>query len=268
MEVHHHAHLASGETHTTRKKWTHYFWEFLMLFLAVTLGFFVENQREHYIEGKRAKEYAGMLLEDLKKDTAMLSQRKNSLMRSVFKTDTLIEMVTRREFKNIPADSFYYYNGSAINITLRSGFAESTIQQLKSSGSLRYFTDPGLKKKISEYDIAIRELGMLEEVNINRTTITINYITQLEDYRLNRFYYHYLLKNQKGVVQDYQESLYDAFKNNRFYISNPEAMKAFINFSAWRIGNVWLESIESNIDPALKVAVELIKMLQEKYHFN
>ena len=28
MEVHAH-------THTPRKKWTHYFWEFLMLFLAV-----------------------------------------------------------------------------------------------------------------------------------------------------------------------------------------------------------------------------------------
>jgi hypothetical protein len=51
MEVHAH-------THTERKKWTHYLWEFLMLFLAVTLGFFVENQREHYIEKKRAKEYA------------------------------------------------------------------------------------------------------------------------------------------------------------------------------------------------------------------
>ena len=48
MEVHAH-------THTARKKWTHYFWEFLMLFLAVTLGFFVENQREHYIENQREK---------------------------------------------------------------------------------------------------------------------------------------------------------------------------------------------------------------------
>ncbi len=28
MEVHHHS-------HTARKKWTHYFWEFLMLFLAM-----------------------------------------------------------------------------------------------------------------------------------------------------------------------------------------------------------------------------------------
>jgi hypothetical protein len=46
MEVHHHA-------HTARKKWTHYFWEFFMLFLAVTAGFLVENQREHFIEHKR-----------------------------------------------------------------------------------------------------------------------------------------------------------------------------------------------------------------------
>jgi hypothetical protein len=42
MEVHHHA-------HTARKKWTHYFWEFFMLFLAVFCGFLAENQREHYI---------------------------------------------------------------------------------------------------------------------------------------------------------------------------------------------------------------------------
>jgi hypothetical protein len=47
MEVH--AHLASGETHThtPRKKWTHYSWEFLMSFLAAFGGFLAENQREH-----------------------------------------------------------------------------------------------------------------------------------------------------------------------------------------------------------------------------
>ena len=58
MEVHQH-------THTPRKKWTHYFWEFLMLFLAVTLGFFVENQREHFIEHKREKEYIRSLVKDI-----------------------------------------------------------------------------------------------------------------------------------------------------------------------------------------------------------
>jgi hypothetical protein len=51
MEVHQH-------THSPRKKWTHYFWEFLMLFFAVFCGFMAENKREQVIEKHRAKEYA------------------------------------------------------------------------------------------------------------------------------------------------------------------------------------------------------------------
>ncbi len=66
MEVHPHS-------HTERKKWTHYFWEFFMLFLAVTLGFFVENQREHMVEKKKEKQIISALYSDLKKDTANLN---------------------------------------------------------------------------------------------------------------------------------------------------------------------------------------------------
>ncbi len=44
MEVHPHGHVHSD------KKWKEYLFQFVMLFLAITLSFFVENQREHYIE--------------------------------------------------------------------------------------------------------------------------------------------------------------------------------------------------------------------------
>lgn len=43
MEVHPH-------THAERKKWNHYFFDFLMLFLAVFAGFLAENWREHSAE--------------------------------------------------------------------------------------------------------------------------------------------------------------------------------------------------------------------------
>jgi hypothetical protein len=39
MEVHHHLHVE-------KKNFKEYFLEFLMIFLAVTLGFFAENIRE------------------------------------------------------------------------------------------------------------------------------------------------------------------------------------------------------------------------------
>ena len=67
MEVHAHS-------HTPRKNWTHYLWEFFMLFLAVTAGFFVENQREHMVEHRREKEFMVSLVKDLDLDTVQFSR--------------------------------------------------------------------------------------------------------------------------------------------------------------------------------------------------
>jgi len=66
MDVHTH-------THTPRKKFTHYLWEFLMLFLAVFCGFLAENFREHQVEKNRGRQYMLSLYEDLKTDTTRLS---------------------------------------------------------------------------------------------------------------------------------------------------------------------------------------------------
>ena len=65
MEVHHHSHHP--------KKWKEYVTEFIMLFAAVTLGFFAENKREEMVENHREKQYMQSLYEDLKKDTSMLN---------------------------------------------------------------------------------------------------------------------------------------------------------------------------------------------------
>ena len=68
MEVHAH-------THTARKKWTHYLWEFLMLFLAVFCGFLAEYKLEHVIEHQREKEYANALYEELLADSVSFSNK-------------------------------------------------------------------------------------------------------------------------------------------------------------------------------------------------
>ena len=46
MEVHHHPHVE-------KKKFKEYFLEFLMIFLAVTLGFFAESYRDHIVDKDR-----------------------------------------------------------------------------------------------------------------------------------------------------------------------------------------------------------------------
>ena len=62
MEVHHHPHVA-------KKNFKEYFLEFLMIFLAVTLGFIAENIRESFTEHRQQKEYIVSFYEDLKTDT-------------------------------------------------------------------------------------------------------------------------------------------------------------------------------------------------------
>src|SRR6185503_16002634 len=88
MEVHSHS-------HTSRKKWTHYFWEFFMLFLAVTLGFFVENQREHYIEHKREKQYMKTMVQDLLADISALNVVIADFTANIPAFDTIIEEFPR-----------------------------------------------------------------------------------------------------------------------------------------------------------------------------
>jgi hypothetical protein len=67
MEVHHHPHIKE-------KKFKEYFLEFLMIFLAVTMGFFAESIRERISNKEHAKLLTGQLINDLKKDTLNLQR--------------------------------------------------------------------------------------------------------------------------------------------------------------------------------------------------
>jgi len=101
MEVHAH-------THTARKKWTHYLWEFLMLFLAVFCGFLAENIREHKVEQQRAKEFARSLVQDLQNDTtAIRVQKKSGRIFIAIANSLLTISKTRLEGRNAAAFSFY-----------------------------------------------------------------------------------------------------------------------------------------------------------------
>jgi len=64
MEVHQHA------RHEGKKNWKSYFWEFLMLFLAVFCGFLAESYRETLVNKEKAHHYIQNMVADLKEDTA------------------------------------------------------------------------------------------------------------------------------------------------------------------------------------------------------
>ena len=105
MEVHHHTHPSTSSGH--RRKWTHYFWEFLMLFLAVFCGFMAENMREHAIEKKREKIYMKNLVEDLESDTSTYKLYAKNNQRALRIFDSLIYLLKSPD-RNSHLSRIYY----------------------------------------------------------------------------------------------------------------------------------------------------------------
>jgi hypothetical protein len=163
MEVHHHS-------HTPRKKFNHYFWEFFMLFLAVTAGFFVENQREHFIEHRREKQYIRSLISDVSADTVRLNE--------IIYARTLRDHRLDSMNKLLNSDSARYHTNYIYSVavsaarTLQFRFVpnDGTMQQLKNSGALRLIRNHTVTEQIAKYDVAVRNglrQGELEETLID-----------------------------------------------------------------------------------------------------
>lgn len=144
MEVHH--------GHHAPKNWKVYFVEFLMLFTAVTLGFFAENVREHYIESHRESQYMESLLADLKIDQANLKnsipyqQKRVEAMDSLFlffknnPQATQVPVSVVKHFKRVSWEIISYRN-------------TTTISQLKNSGGLRLIQNKRVTDSIDVYDM-------------------------------------------------------------------------------------------------------------------
>ena len=152
MEVHHHSHtvpMAIG-----RKKWTHYFWEFLMLFLAVTLGFFVENQREHFVEHRREKQYVRSFLGDLKSDLVQLDSLVKQRMKRKKDIDSLSSILSTPD-PDVYAKQIYYFS-RPLTIAYQFFRNERTIHQLKNGGNLRLIRKEDVSDAIMLYDHHVR----------------------------------------------------------------------------------------------------------------
>ena len=159
MEVHAHS-------HTSRKKWTHYFWEFLMLFLAVFCGFLAEYQLEHKIEKDREKQYMRSMVEDLKSDTAMLISNIKQRQDRIMMMDSLVNLIGGPSVNERGNDLYYF--GRSISPPTNIFPNDGTIQQLKSSGNLRLIHNNTISNSIMAYDQKMRNVlfEMGDEVEI------------------------------------------------------------------------------------------------------
>jgi len=160
MEVHTH-------THTPRKKWTHYFWEFFMLFLAVTLGFLVENMREHRIEKKREKAMMKALLLDLHADQLQIDSLIQKRVTRNLHCDSLISLLARADRQNGTREYLYGRNASR-RIHFRP--QDGTLLQLRNSGGFRVVHEEEVLNGINSYELGLK--NNLENIEVEEKELT------------------------------------------------------------------------------------------------
>ncbi len=155
MEVHHHP-----EVRHKKKHWKEYLVEFLMLFLAVTLGFFAESLREHISEKSRADVYAKSLYEDLTTDTTTLHQLISFTETKISDIDSIEGNLNH--LGNRYRDSILYRSVLSLLSTFQFDNINGTYDQLKYSGSLRFFNQ-SIVNDLNNYDATSLKLKLMED---------------------------------------------------------------------------------------------------------
>jgi hypothetical protein len=149
MEVHHHPDL-----HHRQKKFKEYFLEFLMIFLAVSLGFIAENLREHISDRSKEKEYIEAFIRNLQDDTSRLKHVIAADSEQVNGTDSFLHLNHLPMNLDSNRKKFYYtairyfYNSA----TFKSN--DATLLQLKSTGDYRLIEKDHVADSLSNYDAA------------------------------------------------------------------------------------------------------------------
>lgn len=241
MEVHHHSHSA-------RKRWVHYFWEFFMLFLAVFAGFMAENWREHMIEHKRAKQLAGALYVDIGNDTTALN---NILLFTEKKIDHIDSLVA--DLRGPIGGWNDTLLTSHFQWLIRSQVFErtkATYEQLKNSGALRYF-DKEVIRKLNMYDLEAAEIERREQTEMN---VLINRVVVVAMQSIN--------------LESVYDEMFDPPVHHTIYVKIKDRDRADYIINEAMGVKILRHRLVGLYQKLLPLCKELLQLLQKEYHLK
>jgi len=187
MEVHHHPDL-----HHRKKKWKEYLIEFLMIFLAVTLGFFAETIREHISEKHRERDYIIGLLNNVQNDTLEL---KGLISRNTLELkgiDSLMK-ISKSHITNFSAQDSVFFYAIQHTITLHLfQFSDLTLVQLRNAGGYSLIKTGNVADTIALYESNNNDIKIQERFVTDYYVQTWNAFKQAFDGTFtNRFFHYY-----------------------------------------------------------------------------
>jgi hypothetical protein len=245
MEVHAH-------THTARKKWIHYLWEFLMLFLAVFCGFLAEYQLEHKIEKDREKEYIKSLIEDIENDATLINNQNAFNKEQIKKADSLIEMLNDPVVVKTQTNLIYYL-ARVSHRTIYFTYNDRTIEQLNNSGGFRLIRNQKAAGKIMEYYRLVKRIQQLESLSAPESEAYKKSAARIFNARIFRN----MIKDTLVVRTEESAPL---------LTTDPISLNELCGMMQYQTGTRF--QVISTKERLKTMGVELIKVLKEEYHLK
>jgi hypothetical protein len=264
MEVHKHPHHVMH-----KKKWNEYLLEFFMLFLAVFLGFVAENIREHIAETNHAKELAKNFFEEVRNDSIVASKK---VANRIKQENALIDLAKYLKDSSLTKDvsktfvlNFIY----GIYFRTPSVFEPKTVilEQLKNSGSLRYFKNEELQKGIGDLSVAINNIKDRQELE-NQTRL--QYINPI-------IIDHYDFDFEAELTQHRKLDIFTALteyeNDNRtvpFHLKSIEKIdkERLINILQFYAGAALTSTRKIHFQNYMELNTRVLKLLREEYHLE
>lgn len=261
MEVHAHSHPSTSSGH--RKKWTHYLWEFLMLFLAVFCGFLAENVREHKVEHIRAKDFARSLVQDLQNDTAAIHSHKRTAVTYISIVDSLLNL-NKIKLDGSASSRFSFYTRFLYWIVPIS-WNRATFEQIKNSGSLRYFKNYQLLERLMKYDALVNDIQAEANNRQVRGNLLLKSMNVIIEPSYHKKLSKYFLADLDTMSIKTIESMYPA---NPVSLENKKnEINEMLNMTVVQQRNLQRE-IDINWKKAEELALTLINDLKNEYHLE
>ncbi len=257
MEVHAHS-------HTPRKKWTHYFWEFLMLFLAVFCGFLAENKREHMVEHSRAKAYAQSLYKDLQNDTADIKKAALYETRVNNIIDSFVNFISSADFSQKGGQLYYYMRLASLRYDV--DWNKATLDQLISSGNLRYFTNTQLVTQLSNYNTITNIISKQDDYIFEKRKRAVAYKDRIV---IPKYEQALSSISMDDVVLGRKNALIDSIRNINMPVQNNTADMLIAFANALLDTKMNRQNQRTKYYPrAMELATEIMVLLKKEYHLK
>ena len=249
MEVHHHPDL-----HHRRKKFREYLLEFVMIFLAVSLGFMAESLRENIGDKEKERQYIVSLVNDLKADTSNMIHAIDSNRMKIDSLKAMMALSRKSLSDKDVRKSLYYYSAVWVGRIYSFGNQDATMMQLKNGGGLRLIRRDHVADSIALYDNELKDVFAAGELYREAYTEALQATQEVIDYTV------------------YNDSAYEEVWHGKpalllpLVTEDPQKIHLLYNKIDFEIGAT--RNFINNLQELLPGAIRLIGFLQQKYDLD